>query len=65
MEDYGFEYSEEEEVQEDVQIENQYYNSKGQPLNLRDLATPSPHVTLHSVTAGLHQPAALCRSSGC
>ena len=31
MEDYGFEYSEEEEVQEDVQIENQYYNSKGVP----------------------------------
>lgn len=29
MEDYGFEYSEEEPEEEDVDIENQYYNSKG------------------------------------
>lgn len=29
MEDYGFEYSDEEPEQEDVDIENQYYNSKG------------------------------------
>eukprot|EP00798_Chlamydomonas_sp_ICE-L_P021234 gene21234-28150_t len=29
MEDYGFEYSEEEQEEEDVDIENQYYNSKG------------------------------------
>mmetsp|Transcript_18568 Transcript_18568/g.52177 ORF Transcript_18568/g.52177 Transcript_18568/m.52177 type:complete len:439 (-) Transcript_18568:247-1563(-) len=29
MEDYGFEYSEEEQAEEDVDIENQYYNSKG------------------------------------
>eukprot|EP00983_Pelagomonas_calceolata_P085347 1156532-Pelagomonas_calceolata.AAC.14 len=27
--DYGFEYSEEEQAEEDVDIENQYYNSKG------------------------------------
>ncbi len=27
--DYGFEYSEEEDQEEDVDIENQYYNSKG------------------------------------
>lgn len=29
MEDYGFEYSEEEQEEQDVDIENQYYNSKG------------------------------------
>ena len=28
-EDYGFEYSEDDEEEEDVNIENQYYNSKG------------------------------------
>ena len=32
MEDYGFEYSDEEEVEQDVDIENQYYNSKGSVL---------------------------------
>jgi hypothetical protein len=30
-EDYGFEYSDEELAEEDVDIENQYYNSKGAP----------------------------------
>ena len=29
--DYGFEYSDEEVQEEDVDIENQYYNSKGAP----------------------------------
>jgi len=29
MEDYGFEYSDEEQEEQDVDIENQYYNSKG------------------------------------
>jgi len=29
MEDYGFEYSDDEPEEEDVDIENQYYNSKG------------------------------------
>ncbi|EFJ28052.1 hypothetical protein SELMODRAFT_170816 [Selaginella moellendorffii] len=29
MEDYGFEYSEEDPEEQDVDIENQYYNSKG------------------------------------
>ena len=28
-EDYGFEYSDDEQEEEDVNIENQYYNSKG------------------------------------
>lgn len=28
--DYGFEYSDEEPEEEDVDIENQYYNSKGE-----------------------------------
>lgn len=28
--DYGFEYSDEEVEEEDVDIENQYYNSKGE-----------------------------------
>jgi len=32
MEDYGFEYSEEEPEEQDVDIENQYYNSKGKFL---------------------------------
>jgi COP9 signalosome complex subunit 2 len=27
--DYGFEYSDEEQEEQDVDIENQYYNSKG------------------------------------
>lgn len=31
MEDYGFEYSDEEPEEEDVDVENQYYNSKGAP----------------------------------
>ena len=30
MEDYGFEYSDEEVEEQDVDIENQYYNSKGE-----------------------------------
>ncbi len=30
--DYGFEYSDEEVEEEDVDIENQYYNSKGTDL---------------------------------
>ncbi|KAG7568132.1 Winged helix DNA-binding domain superfamily [Arabidopsis thaliana x Arabidopsis arenosa] len=29
MEDYGFEYSDEDQEEQDVDIENQYYNSKG------------------------------------
>jgi len=29
MEDYGFEYSDEDPEEEDVDVENQYYNSKG------------------------------------
>jgi hypothetical protein len=28
-EDYGFEYSDDDYAEEDVDIENQYYNSKG------------------------------------
>ena len=32
MEDYGFEYSDEEQEEQDVDIENQYYNSKGSVL---------------------------------
>lgn len=34
MEDYGFEYSDEETEEQDVDIENQYYNSKGTTLFL-------------------------------
>jgi len=33
--DYGFEYSDEEPEEEDVDIENQYYNSKGAPVPSR------------------------------
>lgn len=34
MEDYGFEYSEEEPDEQDVDIENEYYNSKGTVIHL-------------------------------
>ena len=33
--DYGFEYSDEEQDEQDVDIENQYYNSKGEPGSRR------------------------------
>ena len=36
MEDYGFEYSEEEPEEQDVDIENQYYNSKGKAFRVYD-----------------------------
>ncbi len=43
--DYGFEYSDEEAEEEDVDIENQYYNSKG--------AAALPHLgTSPSCTSG-------------
>jgi hypothetical protein len=35
MEDYGFEYSDEEPEEEDVDVENQYYNSKGERTCVR------------------------------
>ena len=43
--DYGFEYSDEEVGEEDVDIENQYYNSKGtsnrrQALQIASTAQP-------------------------
>lgn len=34
MEDYGFEYSDEEPEEQDVDIENQYYNTKGTCLDI-------------------------------
>jgi COP9 signalosome complex subunit 2 len=35
--DYGFEYSDDEELdEEDIDIENQYYNSKGTSLAVFD-----------------------------
>lgn len=49
MEDYGFEYSDEDVEEEDVDIENQYYNSKGNsakklllPLHLDRAVAASP-----------------------
>lgn len=48
--DYGFEYSDEEPEEEDVDIENQYYNSKGamrcgawRRICLLALSAPTPH----------------------
>lgn len=41
--DYGFEYSDEDVQEEDVDIENQYYNSKGAPsmeLGVPEYITP-------------------------
>lgn len=43
MEDYGFEYSEDEYAEEDVDIENQYYNSKGG----RPAPVPRRHLGSH------------------
>ena len=39
MEDYGFEYSDDDTEQEDVDIENQYYNSKGAPKTFVPVTT--------------------------
>lgn len=47
MEDYGFEYTDEEEQEEDVDVENQYYNSKGmtqRPLRSCKRSIASPQV---------------------
>lgn len=33
-EDYGFEYSDEEEEEKNIEIENEYYIAKGSPLLL-------------------------------
>ncbi len=43
MEDYGFEYSDEEYAEEDVDIENQYYNSKGKNLTQISLIDGGSH----------------------
>lgn len=37
MEDYGFEYSDDDADEQDVDIENQYYNSKGKSSLLLEL----------------------------
>ena len=39
MEDYGFDYSDDDTEQEDVDIENQYYNSKGAPKTFVPVTT--------------------------
>ena len=45
--DYGFEYSDEDVQEEDVDIENQYYNSKGERLKYQYAAGPiSPIIAL-------------------
>jgi hypothetical protein len=41
MEDYGFEYSDDEYAEEDVDIENQYYNSKGTRNTTHRLPCPT------------------------
>lgn len=46
MEDYGFEYSDEEPEEQDVDIENQYYNSKG----IRVLVLVVSFIGLHPVS---------------
>ena len=47
--DYGFEYSDEEVEEEDVDIENQYYNSKGIGHGCVWEAFSRPRVTLSGV----------------
>lgn len=43
MEDYGFEYSDEDQEEQDVDIENQYYNSKG---NFEIYQLKTSHISL-------------------
>lgn len=50
MEDYGFEYSEEEPEEQDVDIENQYYNSKGKhSFFICSRKFPFEHIADHCV----------------
>ena len=50
MEDYGFEYSEEEAEEQDVDIENQYYNSKGTlPFTIFVLAGCAKYLLVHDI----------------
>jgi hypothetical protein len=42
MEDYGFEYSDEDGSEQDVDIENQYYNSKGLVPSARSTSLGDP-----------------------
>ncbi len=59
--DYGFEYSDEEVQEEDVDIENQYYNSKGERLESKrvqqvpvvELTCPCPPVMPSAGMAGI------------
>eukprot|EP00951_Prasinocladus_malaysianus_P014397 scaffold109553_cov45-Prasinocladus_malaysianus.AAC.2 len=41
--DYGFEYSDDEPEEEDVDIENQYYNSKGKAADVLMVLLPDTH----------------------
>ena len=47
--DYGFEYSDEEVEEEDVDIENQYYNSKGKAHRQMSAKTASSMQTLPTI----------------
>lgn len=54
MEDYGFEYSEEEAEEQDVDIENQYYNSKGTPsFTISLLAGCAQYILVHYICFGM------------
>lgn len=55
MEDYGFEYSDEDPEEEDVDIENQYYNAKGRAGAQR--MQPRLHVIGLYTDLGLTGPA--------
>ena len=55
--DYGFEYSDEEVEEEDVDIENQYYNSKGRAQRQMSAKIPSSMQTSF-------QKRHICRSAG-
>ena len=75
--DYGFEYSDDEPEEEDVDIENQYYNAKGAQLASQSApsaprrASPAPQVwrfcarTQHSARARVSSRALRCLLCGC
>jgi hypothetical protein len=54
MEDYGFEYSDDDFAEADVDIENQYYNSKGTVCIPGHVGMMIRKVAVHFVSLTLH-----------
>ena len=53
--DYGFEYSDEDVQEEDVDIENQYYNSKGELKNIAMVDGPRRTASSHLMPFACHK----------